>query len=82
MKKTILLASALLFMGCGSSDSSIEGSESKIVNMEYNKIYSVKKGDKIVKTTDDAIVKITKQTESETSDVELLEGKAQIISAL
>ena len=87
MKNIVILASTLFLIGCGSSDSASQvaplgTTNSNEVEMAYETTYSLKKGDKIVKTTDDAVVKITRKTQSDSSDVVLLQGSAKIISAL
>jgi len=79
-------ASQVAPLGTTNSDavasSPTETTKSNEVEMAYETTYSLKKGDKIVKTTDDAVVKITRKTQSDSSDVVLLQGSAKIISAL
>ena len=90
MKYIIMLVMGLFFIGCGSSDVVVEEplitplqtEGSNIINMEPDTLYTVKRGDKIVKTTENAVVKIRRETESDSSEVTLLQGEAQIISVL
>ena len=80
MKYILSLLSILIFSSCGNSshqDSSIN--DKKTVAMESGKVYSVKKGDKLIKTTDDAVVKITKKTQEDMTEVILVSGEAKII---
>ena len=80
MKYILSLLSILIFVACGNSSSQETSlKEKRTVSMEAGKVYNVKKGDKLIKTTDDAIVKITKKTQEETTEVVLLSGEAKII---
>ena len=81
MKYLIILVTAVVFSACGGGDSSTSEMtlEKSITEMEYGKVYTVNKGDKLVKTTPDTVVKITQKTQGDTTEVVLLEGNAQII---
>ena len=72
----------LLIQGCGDADksSTIVKQDAAVVIVMQNAIsYTVYKGDKIVKTSDDAQVSILKNTQDDTSAVSLLQGSANII---
>jgi len=81
MKYIMILVVALIFSACGNDSESKEkiSTQKTIVDMEYGKIYNVKKGDKLVKTTENTVVKITKKVQEDTTEVVLVEGEAQII---
>jgi len=79
MKYILSLLTILAFTSCGSSTESEATLSEVTVNMESGKVYSVKKGDKLIKTTDDAVVKITKKTQEEATEVVLVSGEAKII---
>jgi len=80
MKYIFSLLSILVFTACGNSsnkDASLQAK--KMLVMEPGKAYSVTKGDKLVKTTDDAVVKITQKTQENMTEVVLISGEAKII---
>jgi len=81
MKYIYTLLLVALFTGCGGSseDSSPQSSQSVVIEMQLNQDYTVYKGDTLVKTSDDAKVSITKNTQEDISTVVLLEGTANII---
>jgi hypothetical protein len=74
MIKQILITSALslILVGCGGSG----GSKDRV--MEKGELYSVSKGDVIVKASDEASVKITHVSGKATSTVSLVDGNATI----
>ena len=87
MKYIPFLLIALFLSACQSSS---DNAGSAIVSqpvvkapvaMEQNKVYTLRKGDKLLKTTDDAVVKITKKAQVDETEVILLEGEAKIIFA-
>jgi len=71
----------ILLAGCGNtSDTSVPlTQESSTLKMIIGQEYSVKKGDKLVKTSTDAKVSIVKNIQDDSSTVILLEGSANII---
>ena len=75
---TLLLA--LIITGCEYSNGEI-AVDILPIDMEYNKTYTLHKGDKLIKNSDDTIIKITQKTQEDTSDVILIQGNAQIIIA-
>jgi len=85
MKYIMMIVTALIFSACGSdvqTDTKTVGAEETFnssVSMQIGKVYTVKKGDKLVKVTDEAIVNITKKTQEDTTEVVLVEGEAKII---
>jgi hypothetical protein len=74
MIKQILIMStlSLVLINCGGSD----GTKDRI--METGELYSVSKGDVIVKTSGEASVKITHVSGKSSSTVSLVDGKATI----
>jgi len=81
MKSIILSIALLLFVGC-SSDSTEESTQgSNIVEMQEDQSYTVARGDRLEKTSDDAEVAITTNIQDNTTEVVLLSGTAQIIRA-
>ena len=75
---TLLL---LVLQGCGGWDETTTQIEQAVVIVEMipGKSYTVYKGDKLVKTSDDAQVSILKNTQDDTSSVTLTQGSANII---
>ena len=81
MKSIILSIALLFFVGC-SSDSAEESTEgSNIIEMQQDQSYTVARGDRLEKTSDDAEVAITTNIQDNTTEVILLSGTAQIIRA-
>ena len=84
MKTIILSIALLLFVGC-SSDSAEESTQvqqtSNIIEMQQDQRYTVARGDRLEKTSDDAEVSITTNIQDNTTEVILLSGTAQIIRA-
>lgn len=90
MKYILSLLTILALASCGSSSNSENSSElssdatqnpvtERTVDMETGKVYNVKKGDKLIKTTDDAVVRITKKAQEDATEVLLVSGEAKII---
>ncbi len=79
MKYILSLLTILALASCGSSTPNEATADTGSVNMESGKVYSVKKGDKLIKTTDDAVVQITKKTQEDATEVVLVSGEAKII---
>ena len=79
MKYILSLLTILALASCGSSQQNETTLNEGTVNMESGKVYTVKKGDKLIKTTDDTVVKITKKTQEEATEVVLVSGEAKII---
>ena len=79
MKYILSLLTILLFASCGNNTQEESGATESTVNMETGKVYSVKKGDKLIKTTDDAVVRITKKAQDDATEVVLISGEAKII---
>jgi len=75
MKYLLTLITILIIAGCG------DVSESNTIQMETNKKYNVSKGDRLVKSTSRTIVSIERSLKDDSTNVVLLEGNAQIISA-
>jgi len=76
---TLLLVALLTGCGSSSEESSPQSSNSVVLEMQLNQSYTVYKGDTLVKTSEDAKVSITKNTQDDISTVILLEGSANII---
>lgn len=77
MKNIFILTSMLLlFLGCGSEDES-----SKDKTMKISKLYTLKKGDKVIKTNENltTLIKVRHVDGRKESIIELLEGNATII---
>ncbi len=79
MKYILSLLTVLLFASCGNNSQDESRATESTVNMETGKVYSVKKGDKLIKTTDDAVVRITKKAQDDATEVVLISGEAKII---
>ena len=85
MKYIMMIVAALIFSACGSDSqttettSNVEEPITTTVYMQTGKVYTVKKGDKLIKTTDEAVVNIRKKTQEDTTEVVLVEGEAKII---
>ena len=81
MKYILVVAIAFFISACGSSENENTNTAQTLtsINMLVNKTYSVSKGDKLNKITDDTIVEITKT--EDVTEVVLLQGEAVIILA-
>jgi len=84
MKETILILASFLMVACGGSGSTDENNatnndSSEDVNMTQGERYTVSKGNKLIKTSDNAIVRILHHDKAKTSTVILLEGDATIL---
>lgn len=83
MKITLSIALLIAFalIGCENSNiDEVEVTQTKnIIQMELNKTYTVVSGDRVEKRSDDAQIKIKKNSKQETTQVTLLVGKAVII---
>jgi len=74
MNKIVFFSTTLLFLtGCGSEDSKANN------NMALGTQYTVSSGDKVVKHTENTLVKIRHVSGKDTSTIELVEGNATII---
>ncbi len=49
------------------------------VSMQIGKSYIVNKNDKLIKTSDDAVVRITQKTQEKSKEVVLVSGSAEIV---
>ncbi len=79
---TIITLIMLAFSGCnGGADSSAASSASKSASefMQKNKIYEVKRGDKIVKISQNPQLKIYSNLDTGKTEVELISGEAEIV---
>lgn len=73
MKHLLLFSMvSMILIGCGASE------ENRDRTMTIGESYSVSKGDKIVKTSEETLLKIKHTSGKETSTVSLLEGNATI----
>ena len=75
MKNIFILTSiSLLFSGCGSDESS------KDVTMKISKLYTMKKGDKVIKTNENltTLIKVHHVDGKKESVIELIQGNATI----
>lgn len=81
MKRLLIYATTLLFIGCGSATDSAESGESatETVVMNSSENYQVSPGDRINKLTEDTQLLITHNEGEEGSTIELLQGSAEII---
>ncbi len=82
MKYILMMITALFLSACqGSSQEATQtaGNKSNIVSMQIGKSYTVHKGDKLNKTSDDAVVTITQKTQEESKEVVLVSGSAEIV---
>jgi len=72
----ILTLTSLLFLGCGAEDKS-----AKDKTMKMSQLYTMNKGDKVIKTDENVstIIKVHHIDGSEESIIELIEGNATII---
>ena len=89
MKITLIILMALLFSACQESSNEttntttvvIETESPQKIEMQLNKTYTLKKGDRLVSITENPVVKIIKKAQDDRTDVILLEGEAEIIVA-
>ena len=89
MKYILTLVAILFLTGCSESSSEAfnaaatqdtsSSTQNKRVEMELNKRYEVKEGDKLYKESDDTQVKISKNSKADVSYVTLISGKAYIV---
>jgi len=84
LKKYILIISISIFLiGCGGSHTTIieddNSSDIYEIAMELYKPYIVTTGDKVIKKSDDAQIKITHIENDINSTVELIDGEADLI---
>ena len=89
MRYMFMIIAIFLLTGCSESSSeafsaaatqaSSSSTQNARVDMELNKRYEVQEGDKLIKDSDDAQVKISKNSKSDVSYVTLISGKAHII---
>lgn len=83
MKIALSIALIIAFGLIGCQDSNINEvqttSTKNIIQMQINTTYKVLSGDKVEKRSDDAQIKIKKNSEQSTTEVTLLVGKAVII---
>jgi hypothetical protein len=78
MKHAIWITLTTLFLtGCGGGGGGESAGET--VAMEPGRIYTVYPGDRLIKNSEDTVVKIVHTQGQETSSVELIEGQASII---
>lgn len=71
----IFIPMSIILIGCGGGG---ESSRDRI--MEIGESYSVSSGNKVVKTSEDTLIKITHIDGKEESTVSLLEGNATILA--
>ena len=81
MKKLLISVSmlSLLLSGCSSSeqnDSAKSEAKNESTVMEVDYEYTLNRGDRVDKTSDDALLRIVKNSQFETSRVTLLRGEA------
>jgi len=81
MKSIILSIALLFFVGCSSDNAEESTQGSNIIEMQQEQSYTVARGDRLEKTSDDAEVAITTNIQDNTTEVILLSGTAQIIRA-
>ena len=83
-RKIILLSIPLILLACGgggwdiSEDTSGGGETSNTVTMVINASYTLSSGDKILPTSTNPDIRIEKSSNSNSSNVTLLSGSAQI----
>ena len=72
----IFTLTSLLFLGCGTEDK-----PAKDKTMKMSQLYTMNKGDKVIKTDENlsTIIKVHHIDGSEESIIELIEGNATII---
>lgn len=72
----ILTLTSLLFLGCGTEDE-----PAKDKTMKMSQLYTMNKGDKVIKTDENVstIIKVHHIDGSKESIIELIEGNATII---
>lgn len=72
----ILTLTSLLFLGCGTEDK-----PAKDKTMKMSQLYTMNKGDKVIKTDENVstIIKVHHIDGSKESIIELIEGNATII---
>ncbi len=89
MKTILIILMALLFSACQESSNEttntttvlIETESPQKIEMQLNKTYRLKKGDRLVSITENPVVKIIKNVQDDRTDIILLEGEAEIIVA-
>jgi len=81
MKRILLYATTLLFIGCGSATDSAGNGENttETIAMSSAEIYQVYPGDHVNKLSPDTQLLITHNDGEEGSSIELLQGSAEII---
>ena len=88
MKRLLICATALVFIGCGSgsnSVSSVEGTEDiteEVMEMSNSQVYQVYPGDIIKNLSEDTQLIITHNDSEDESSVELIQGRAELIRNL
>ncbi len=81
MKYILTLLTLVLFLGCGDTAEET-GSVSKavtVIEMVPDRNYTVYKGDRLEKTSDNTQISISKAAQDDSTTVVLLQGSAQII---
>ena len=82
MKYIFILITALFILGCGDSSSSSAAksaqTDSKRLDMQIDKTYTVFPGDSVKKDTEDTVITISKNSKETESYVTLKKGKAHI----
>ena len=79
MKKIIVLLMFFMLSACGSSsDDSDSDAKKEIVQMEQGKLYSIKSGWKLNKTSANTRIRMTEEIARDGVFIELLSGSAEI----
>jgi len=81
MKRLLIFATTLLFIGCGGGTTSSTGNTETIV-MKSSETYQVFPGDQIKKLSEDVQLTITHNDGEEDSMVVLLQGDAELTRQL
>jgi len=81
MKRLLIYATTLLFIGCGSATDTAVNAESteETIVMASAETYYVSPGDRINKLSEDTQLLITHNEGEEGSTIELLQGSAELI---
>jgi len=79
MKKTLLIITLFLLVGCGGSNSSSSSTYFNIIPMQIGQVYVVNSGDQVQKSTEDTQIKIVHTEGESNSTVELIQGSANLI---